>query len=366
VPAAIVVVTTCVVAAILLLHTRGGSGPGHPKAPALVGTIALLPPSPLSACTGAASIWTGQQWLIWGGTGAGGRTLSDGAAYDPAQRSWGPLPSPPLPARTGSISAWTGTHWLVIGGDDDRGRTSITGATYNPATGRWKVIAPAPFPVSHSAGAVWTGTQLVIVTGAGQASRAAGYDARTNSWRVLPDPPGTAQSPFGSMVWTGRYVVTLRSARAGGSGLFVSAYDPAKNRWSTLPSPGLAGGADPTLAWTGSSLLALPTTLGGGGARYTLGSAAWQRLAPIPRANRAGVSLGGPPTWTGSAAVYWGGGDIGLVYDSRTGQWENLPAGELPGRQDPMAAWTGQVVLAWGGIRDGAPAATGVAYTPPG
>jgi hypothetical protein len=62
--------------------------------------------------------------------------------------------------------------------------------------------------------------------------------------------------------------------------------------------------------------------------------------------------------------VYWGGGDIGLVYDSRTGVWSDLPAGELPRRQAPVQTWTGRAVLAWGGVNGGTPIGNGISYAP--
>ncbi len=51
--------------------------------------------------------------------------------------------------------------------------------------------------------------------------------------------------------------------------------------------------------------------------------------------------------------------------DSRTDRWSDLPAGELPRRQGPATAWTGQSLLAWGGISGGEPVGNGVSYTPP-
>lgn len=42
-----------------------------------------LPPAPLSPRFGATAVWTGERAIVWGGAGADGARLSDGAAYAP-------------------------------------------------------------------------------------------------------------------------------------------------------------------------------------------------------------------------------------------------------------------------------------------
>jgi hypothetical protein len=375
VPTAIVILTTAVVAAFLLLEAPSGRSGSHSHGagtgPALTGTIALLPPSPLSAASGSASIWTGREWLIWGGTGSHGKVLADGSSYDPSRHRWGVLPTPPLPPLTGAVSVWTGSAWLVIGGDDALGRAVAAGATFDPGSGRWTAVAPAPFALGAGTTGAWTGTDLVVLTGpspAPQADRAAAYDPQTDRWTTLPRPPGAAPVGSRDAVWTGRFLVALRDHEPGGR-LFAAAYDPGRGTWSSFGWPVLdvRETSAATLEWTGRSLLVLQPGAGPAGASYLPASHRWQLLPPIPARVRSAVTLGGPPTWTGSMAVYWGGGDIGLDYDSRTGRWSELPAGDLPPRQEPATAWTGHAVLAWGGVgRDGEPVADGISYTPAG
>src|SRR5205823_12399013 len=71
-------------------------------------------PAP-SARAGAASVWTGQQLFVWGGTATGSHVLADGALYDPARRIWQPLPAAPLAAGHGATTAWTGSELLICG-----------------------------------------------------------------------------------------------------------------------------------------------------------------------------------------------------------------------------------------------------------
>ncbi len=81
----------------------------------------------------------------------------------------------------------------------------------------------------------------------------------------------------------------------------------------------------------------------------------WRHIAepPIPRA-------GGMATaWTGRLLVAWGGGSggggnwqssaAGAAYDPTADRWETLPPAPVPGRIGASAVWTGREVLVWGG-----------------
>ena len=73
---------------------------------------------------GKASAWTGSRLLFWGGgtTNAPGdvppaTALAGGAAYDPAADRWLPLPAAPLSARARATAVWTGREFVVWGGE---------------------------------------------------------------------------------------------------------------------------------------------------------------------------------------------------------------------------------------------------------
>jgi hypothetical protein len=67
-----------------------------------------------------ASVWTGEQLLVWGGIGEGGTIPTHGEAYDPATNEWTPLPRSPLRARLPGSVVWTGSEVLIWGGQDAR------------------------------------------------------------------------------------------------------------------------------------------------------------------------------------------------------------------------------------------------------
>lgn len=83
------------------------------------------------------AVWTGRTLLVWGG-----RTLQAGTwttprhglAYDPATNRWSALPTAPLRGRTGANSVWTGSQMIVWGGGSvgDVGTGLADGAAYTP------------------------------------------------------------------------------------------------------------------------------------------------------------------------------------------------------------------------------------------
>src|SRR5436309_1813865 len=95
--------TRCLLTFLLLMLPALGGGPARAQEPAACspdpeGTWTLLStegaPSPR---LGASSVWTGHEWLVWGGTGPGatpfddGVRLADGARYDPMSDAWTPM-----------------------------------------------------------------------------------------------------------------------------------------------------------------------------------------------------------------------------------------------------------------------------------
>jgi N-acetylneuraminic acid mutarotase len=84
-----------------------------------------------------ASVWTGQELLVWGGIGEGGTIPAHGEFYDPAADEWAPLPRSPLRARLlrWSPYVWTGSEMLMWGGDDARTEEILSdGAALTPAS----------------------------------------------------------------------------------------------------------------------------------------------------------------------------------------------------------------------------------------
>lgn len=131
---------------------------------------------------------------------ATGPDSSNGAA--PAT-GWARLPDVPLSPRTDPVVAWTGSEVVVVGGNtgwvcppnaDCGSPTALAsdGAAYDPATRTWRAIAPAPVGLWNSWGgnsdfALVGGTLVVRGTkdGAWQ-----GYDVEGDTWSPLTPPAG--------------------------------------------------------------------------------------------------------------------------------------------------------------------------------
>jgi N-acetylneuraminic acid mutarotase len=221
-------------------------------------------------------VWSGRELIGWGG-GCCGDAFSDGAAYNPATNSWRRLRGAPLAGSQHPLGAWTGRELLVfVGSLDPDGKPwparLARAAAYNPKTDSWRRIEPLPRP-RPDGNAVWDGRELLVV-GGGRATLA--YNPRTNRWRRLsPMPSGRVGA---TAVWTGKRLLLVGGrVSVGDSAVFARlplAYDPARDRWSTLPAAPLAGRVSPAAAWTGRRLI----VWGGGTGRppyrdYTDGAA---------------------------------------------------------------------------------------------
>ena len=132
-------------------------------------------PGSLAGRDNFASVWTGQQMVVWGGYGRSDTCIpcfhGDGAAYDPSAGSWTPLAPSPLRGRGGSRAVWTGRDMLVWGGFDSTDHTD--GALYNPTADSWAGLAGGPLSARQNHAMVWTGQQLLIWGGQGAGARLA-------------------------------------------------------------------------------------------------------------------------------------------------------------------------------------------------
>ena len=75
------------------------TGPGTSLAVPGAAGWARLPRAPIAPRSEYAAVWTGKKMIVWGGY-SGNTQYGDGAAYDPATRTWTKLAAGPSPART--------------------------------------------------------------------------------------------------------------------------------------------------------------------------------------------------------------------------------------------------------------------------
>lgn len=286
-----------------------------------------------TARSAAASVWTGQEWIIWGGKVAGQQPTSSGARLRPDLDSWSEitqLDAPP--ARSGHTAVWTGTQMIVWGGFGSEGSLN-TGGRYTAQPQGWTSVSTVGAPSARSGhAAVWTGSRMIVFGG-------------RNSGGFLGDG---------------------------------AAYDPVTDQWSALPS---AGAPSPrsgaTALWTGSALLVWggdgETTASSTGALLAFAAdgtpAGWQPMTTVsaPSARRAASTA-----WDGRRLYVWGGQSTlgaalsdGAVWDSQSKAWSALGASGAPtARFDAAAVWTGEEFAVFGGSVQTGPLATGAAWNP--
>jgi hypothetical protein len=333
-------------------------------------SLPSLPAGVLAPRGQAAVVWTGRQLLVWGGVGLGRplRVYDDGAAYDPVARRWTRIsPAPEAQWLEGGegLAVWTGREMLVWGGitipdparQPNRGAPA-QGVAYDPERQTWRRLAPRPAALPRSdLWTVWTGREL-LAGGIEEAGEAGGttvavYDPAADHWRMLPRSPGLSGGgrtlEARAAMWAGSRLLVWNFLRATPlplnegtnipdhpdtppAAIDVWAYDPAADRWSSLPVPPepvrqVSENAD--LAWTGREVViagARVEVIGGRhrvvtrAGRYDPDRAVWVPIEPPPRG--AGTNLGRVIlTWTGSALVE----PENAAYDPAADRWLPLP-----------------------------------------
>jgi beta-lactamase regulating signal transducer with metallopeptidase domain/N-acetylneuraminic acid mutarotase len=233
------------------------------------------------------SVWTGREFIVWGGRGDGGpnaydQPLNDGARYNPETDSWTPMAeSPGLGPRYDASAIWTGRELIVWGGGARTGRslqdqlpyvTHNTGGRYDPATDRWTLLPVENAPRSrYKHTAVWTGTEMLLwggTTPTGSQSKptnesfndGARYNLEADRWTpiTINGAPGKRSSHIA--VWTGTDMIVWGGGNAKSECLNTGGrYDPKTDRWvpmavESAPAPRIMMRPDAGI-WTGKQLL---------------------------------------------------------------------------------------------------------------
>ena len=316
----------------------------------------------------AAVVWTGTRMIVWGGQ----TTISDlkgtGGRYDPAGDTWTPVTTIGAPTpRRDHTAVWTGTVMVVWGGYDGGGGVmcmgkSATGGRYDPSSDSWTPTAAGPTcNLDHVA--VWTGTEMIVEGGVtGTLSR---YNPVSNTWTS----GASGGAPVGhSAVWTGTRMVVW-GGLIGTSSYedHAKEYDPVSNTWETAANFGAPfGRRDQTAIWTGSRMIVWGGLSSGAylstGGRYDPANNSW--VATSTSGRPADALWRHTAVWTGNLLIIWGGNRARSFEDFNTG-WRYDPAidvwsptstvGAPSTRASHGAAWTGDRMVVWGGIRwDGA------------
>ena len=278
--------------------------------------------------------------IVWGGLNGSNFSIDDGGVYDPATDTWTPIPAGTANAPSGRFhhsGVWSGSEFIVWGGFVNGVGNVADGAAFDPDTGAWRTIAAPPAALTprtlHSAH--WTGSEMVIVGGEGifpnqEPMSSAAYDPVGDTWRSLPNADVRSEHPG---VWTGTAVFVAGGVGSAG-GLLGTAqfWSESANLWVDV-----AAAVAPTARyghvtlWTGDELLiwgGIDESFNGDAdfdALYNPGTGSWRNMS----------NTGTPPAlnytascWTGSEMIVWGGGgggdatsDAGGRYNPTSDTW---------------------------------------------
>lgn len=104
--------------------------------------------------------------LVWGGWN-GGDYQNTGAAYEPTSRLWSELPDGAPEGRAGHVSLWTGDEFFVWGGCTGDSCSTLLGegGRFTADDGWTKISANANLPPRTGALGVWTGKEVIVFGG---------------------------------------------------------------------------------------------------------------------------------------------------------------------------------------------------------
>lgn len=196
--------------------------------PTLGSVGAVVSDVPLSARTGAAVGWAGDEFYLVGGS----QGQLDGARFNPSTGAWQALPS--APSALGSTPAVTVGDRLYFTPAD----RSTTGATYealvfDTANEKWLTLAVP-------AGDLAAGDQLFSVGSTVQV-----FDPIKQSWQVLPSDPlpaGGKRSVVATEAGAAGSELVLQQTAGAGQPVRLAVLDVANERWRVVPESDFASG----------------------------------------------------------------------------------------------------------------------------
>jgi N-acetylneuraminic acid mutarotase len=291
---------------------------------------------------GHRAIWTGSEMIVWGGRGPANSSivnyLDGGARYVPATDSWVPLPPAPVQGRGSFSAVWTGEEFIVWGGAGVEGRQAVAlgdGARYASALDQWLPLSTIGAPVARwDPYAVWTGEEMIVWGGAhpreGVLSDGARYVPSIHAWSPVAaaiTSSGVLTGANRTAVWTGSEMLLWGGPTGRDEVGNGARYELARDEWTAISTDGAPSArSQHTGVWTDRELIiwggmhrrppraTLASTLRTDAGRYDPATDTWTPVvsdaqAPSPRVRHTAV-------WTGSEMIVWGGvEDSGYVND---------------------------------------------------
>jgi hypothetical protein len=319
-------------------------------------------PSPLTAREDAGVVWTGSEFLVWGGRD-GNLMYQQGAAYDPATDAWRTIADNQW-AGIGSMSVWTGTQFVVI--------WKLSGAVYDLATDTWSQDALASLDPDEYGGflaAAWIDGRLLALTIRRQPGAAFGHLAVVatvpgdDSWSTLAESD-VEYTPDMMPVATPTGFAVSRIV-ADGASAQVWKYNAEQNLWIdrgqyTAPEGLLV-----------ESFLLVSTANGWAAVASLRNQAEGSQPAIVTDGGGSWImsSFGEPINVTQAVSVgddrlmLFGPDQVDLVSISRGAIVDRWTADGF-GRTSQALSWNGSTLFAWSGRAGGPVTGAGRLWTP--
>lgn len=320
------------------------------------------------------AVWTGKEWILWGGATGNGNLSSIGSRYDPDLDQWFSLSQiDPPSARQGHSAVGTPQGMIVWGGFGSG--FLATGSIYSTNSSTWSPLPTLNAPAARDEHiAVWTGSRMLVWGGrnsGGLLADGALYDPVAKLWTQLGNAPGVEARQDAVGLWTGSQFLVwggLGTSGELGSGarLPFTAGGSVAGNWAVMASAGAPSArVGHTAIWTGSRFIVWGghsgSTFLATGAAYDPAQNTWQAL---PTLNTPSARSGHVAVWTGEEMLVFGGkdasGDLasGGAYKPSTGTWRSLSGAGTPiARREATATWTGTELLVFGGLQGNTPVA---------
>ncbi len=224
----------------LYSFTGGGTNPASYRYDPATQVWTQIADAPIAREAATGAYVGGGRFVVTGGIGGIGGTDSAPVAatsiYDADTDTWSAGAPNPAPSAGAGSAVLDGKLYVVGGCLDTCGRTDVL--RYDPASDQWTRLADFPYAVARSScGGI--GSTLYCAGGIGPEADGLAtwaYTPATNSWHRVADMPqdmwGGGSAVVGDELVVSGGVVNHGSMKTNES----YAYDPAANRWRTLPN----------------------------------------------------------------------------------------------------------------------------------
>ncbi len=300
--------------------------------------------------SGATSVWTGSEMIIWGGGS------NSGGIYNPESDTWRAVSQSNSPeARSSHTAVWTGERMIVWGGVDPGGIDLNTGGIYNPETDTWLTTSLVNAPQArywHTA--VWTGTEMIVWGGAYSnewlwLNTGSRYNPSTDNWTTTTAIDAPSARDQHTAVWTGERMIVWGGRGAGPDGV---CYNPSTDSWAATTTTNIPSARYlHTAVWAAERMI----VWGGFDGSYLNTGGTYNPLNDIWVPTSSGSSPSGTVkdhtlVWTGAEMIYWGGDQTGGRFNPALDDWSGIAStGEPSSRKYHTAIWTGSEMIVWGG-----------------